>query len=60
MRQAGLPVMAIGGITAATAPQVLAAGARWLAVSSTVCAAEDPEAESRRRVHIIDMYTDIV
>jgi thiamine-phosphate pyrophosphorylase len=59
-RQAGLPVMAIGGITAATAPQVLAAGARWLAVSSSVCAAEDPEAEARRLVHIIDMYTDIV
>jgi len=49
-RQVGLPVMAIGGITAENAPQVLAAGMRWLAVSSVVCAAEDPEAEARRLV----------
>jgi len=49
----GLPVMAIGGITAQNAPQVLAAGAQWLAVSSAVCAAEDPEAETRRLVQIL-------
>ena len=49
----GLPVMAIGGITAETAPAVLAAGARWLAVSSVVCAAEDPEGEARRLVEMI-------
>ena len=55
-RQVGLPVMAIGGLTAATAPQVLAAGARWLAVSSTVCAAEDPEGETRRLVEIIERH----
>jgi thiamine-phosphate pyrophosphorylase len=47
-RQVGLPVMAIGGITPENAPQVLAAGVRWLAVSSTVCSAADPEAETRR------------
>ena len=49
----GLPVVAIGGITAEGAPQVLAAGARWLAVSSVVCAADDPEAEARRLVELI-------
>ena len=49
----GLPVMAIGGITAANAAQVLAAGARWLAVSSTVCGADDPEAATRRLAEMI-------
>lgn len=49
----GLPVVAIGGITAARAPEVLAAGARWIAASSAVCSAEDPEAETRRLVAII-------
>ncbi|MCX5654700.1 MAG: thiamine phosphate synthase [Planctomycetota bacterium] len=50
VRQVGLPVMAIGGITAANAPQVLAAGVRWLAVSGVVCSAANPEAETRRMV----------
>jgi len=52
-RAVGLPVMAIGGITAESAPQVLATGARWLAVSGAVCAAADPEAETRRLVETI-------
>ena len=52
-RAVGVPVVAIGGITAETAPAVLAAGARWLAVSSVVCAAADPEAETRRLVQIV-------
>jgi thiamine-phosphate pyrophosphorylase len=51
----GLPVMAIGGITPETAPEVVAAGARWLAVSSTVCAAGDPEAATRRLVDVLRM-----
>jgi thiamine-phosphate pyrophosphorylase len=52
-RQVGLPVMAIGGITAAGAPQVLAAGARWIAVSGAVCSSGDPEAETRRLVELL-------
>jgi thiamine-phosphate pyrophosphorylase len=52
-RAVGLPIMAIGGITAAHAPEVLAAGAKWLAVSAAVCAADDPEAETRRLVEAI-------
>ena len=54
----GLPMMAIGGITAAGAAEVLPAGARWLAVSSAVCAAEDPEAETRRLVQIIRAHSN--
>ncbi len=50
----GVPVMAIGGITAENAAEVLAAGATWLAVSAAVCAAADPEAATRRLVETID------
>ena len=49
----GLPVMAIGGITAENAGTVLDAGARWLAVSSAVCAADDSESETRRLVEAV-------
>ena len=52
----GLPVMAIGGICAGNAAEVLAAGAGWLAVSSAVCAAEDPEDETRRLVEIVQAH----
>jgi thiamine-phosphate pyrophosphorylase len=55
--QVSMPIMAIGGITAANAPQVLAAGARWLAVSSAVAGADDPEAETRRLVEIVRAHT---
>lgn len=46
----GMPVMAIGGITVERAPEVLAAGPTWLAVSSAVCGAADPEAAVRELV----------
>ena len=52
-QKVGLPVMAIGGITAENAGQVLAAGARWLAVSAAVCPAAYPEGETRRLVETI-------
>jgi thiamine-phosphate pyrophosphorylase len=39
-----LPVFPIGGITAANAPELIAAGATRLAVSSAICAARDPRA----------------
>jgi len=44
----GVPVMAIGGITAARAAELVAAGVRWLAVSAAVCGTQDPEAEVQR------------
>jgi thiamine-phosphate pyrophosphorylase len=53
VRAVGVPVVTIGGITTETAPAVLAAGARWLAVSSAVCAAADPEAATRELVTLI-------
>lgn len=42
-----LPVVAIGGITAAQAPACIAAGACGVAVISAVIGAEDPEAAAR-------------
>ena len=45
-RELGLPVAAIGGITLANAPQVLAAGADLLAVVSDVFGADDPAARA--------------
>ncbi|MFO1006606.1 MAG: thiamine phosphate synthase [Planctomycetaceae bacterium] len=42
-REIALPSFAIGGITASNVSQVLAAGARRVAVSSEICQAEDPE-----------------
>lgn len=43
----GVPVVAIGGITAANVDQVLAAGADAVAVIRAVCAADDPKAAAR-------------
>lgn len=42
------PVIAIGGITAETAYEVIRAGAHGIAVISAVCGQADPEAATRR------------
>jgi len=57
-REVGLPVMAIGGITAENAAEVLAAGARWLAVSAAACAADDPESATRVLARVVARYAD--
>jgi thiamine-phosphate pyrophosphorylase len=38
----GLPTVAIGGITRASAPEVIEAGADYVAVVSAICHADDP------------------
>ena len=43
-REISLPLVAIGGISAGNVAEVLAAGARCVAVCSAICAAEDPKA----------------
>ena len=43
----GVPVIGIGGITAATAPQIIAAGAVGVAVIGAVLSAPDPETAAR-------------
>jgi thiamine-phosphate pyrophosphorylase len=42
-----LPLVGIGGITAARAPEIVAAGAQGVAVVSAIAGAEDPEAATR-------------
>ncbi len=46
-RRIGLPVVAIGGISPATAARAIAAGADGVAVISAICAAADPCAAAR-------------
>lgn len=48
--QAGLPAVAIGGITAARAAQVRASGVIGVCVVSAICLAADPEASARALV----------
>ncbi len=42
-----LPIVAIGGITAANAPQAVRAGATAVAACAALCGAEDPERAAR-------------
>jgi thiamine-phosphate pyrophosphorylase len=49
-----LPVVAIGGIDAAQAGPVIAAGADGIAVVSAICAADDPQAASRNLLDRIE------
>ncbi len=49
-----LPVVAIGGITAADIPAILATGVSGIALSSTILAASDPTAETRKLIKIIN------
>ncbi len=48
-----LPLVAIGGITAANAPQVLAAGPDLLAVVSAVSGAAEPGAAARQLLELV-------
>ncbi|WP_234053110.1 MULTISPECIES: thiamine phosphate synthase [unclassified Xanthobacter] len=43
----GLPLVGIGGVDAAIAPEVIRAGADGIAVVSAICAAADPEAAAK-------------
>ena len=56
-REAGitLPVVAIGGITAADVAAILAAGATGIALSGALLAAEDPAEETRKITKIINI-----
>jgi thiamine-phosphate pyrophosphorylase len=47
MEMTTLPAFALGGITPENVDQVVAAGARRIAVSQAICAAEDPSAAAR-------------
>lgn len=49
-----LPAFAIGGISLENAPHVIEAGARRIAISSAICAAEDPAAVAARFVQLME------
>ena len=53
-RAVSIPVVAIGGIHAGNAADVLARGAAGIAVVSAVMAADDPEAATRQLRRIVD------
>jgi thiamine-phosphate diphosphorylase len=55
--RASLPCIAIGGITAADAPELVAAGAAGFAVVSAVCSADDPRAATR---DLVDRWSSAV
>jgi len=53
-----LPHLAIGGITPGNLAPLVEAGARGVAVSATVCRADDPEAVCRQMLEIIPPTAD--
>lgn len=53
------PHLAIGGITPETVLEVVAAGARGVAASSAVCAAQDPGAAARAIREVVDRYSAV-
>ena len=54
--QTALPLVAIGGIHAGNAAQVLEAGAHSLAVVSAICSAPDPRASAQELRNLIDAH----
>ncbi|MCE3000746.1 MAG: thiamine phosphate synthase, partial [Betaproteobacteria bacterium] len=55
-RRLDVPVVAIGGITAANTPQLIGAGADAVAVISAVFAAPDVEAAAREIQSLFELY----
>ena len=53
-RSVSVPLVAIGGITLENAPDVIAAGADILAVSSAICQAEDPFGAAQKLVQLFE------
>ncbi len=49
-----LPIVAIGGITAGDIPTIFAAGVSAIALSSAILGADDPVAETKRIIEIIN------
>lgn len=52
-----LPVVAIGGITAADLPELMETGISGIAISGALLNAPDPTAETRKIMEIINRYT---
>ena len=51
-----IPVVAIGGITANDIPAIMETGVAGIALSGTILQAEDPEAETRKIIDLLNQY----
>ncbi len=51
-----IPIVAIGGITAEDIPAIMETGVSGIALSGTILNAENPEAETRKILEILDKY----
>jgi thiamine-phosphate pyrophosphorylase len=51
-------LVAIGGLNASNAPDIIRAGSDAVAVVSAICSAEDPFAATRSLVYCFDSFTD--
>ncbi len=51
-----IPLVAIGGITAEDIPAIMKTGVSGIALSGTILNAEDPEAETRKILDILESY----
>lgn len=51
-----IPVVAIGGITADDIPAIMETGVAGIALSGTILQAEDPEAETRKIIDLLNQY----
>ena len=51
-----IPVVAIGGITADDIPALMETGVSGIALSGTILQAEDPEAETRKIIDLLNQY----
>ena len=58
-KQAGLPLVAIGGITADNVTEVLASGASSVAIISAIMEAESPEEAARQIVDKLEMQESV-
>ena len=49
-------MVAIGGITADDIPAIMETGVAGIALSGTILQAEDPEAETRKIIDLLNQY----
>ncbi|AHF11547.1 thiamine-phosphate pyrophosphorylase [Barnesiella viscericola DSM 18177] len=54
-----IPVVAIGGITADDIPALMETGVSGIALSGTILQAEDPEAETRKIIDLLNQYRKV-
>lgn len=56
LRNLRIPIVAIGGITAADIPELMETGIDGIAMSGAILHAPDPEAETRKITNLLEQY----